>query len=324
MANPHEALPLGITLVIPAYRVKQQILGVIDKIPASVERVIVVDDACPEKSGAWVQSQCRDSRVEVHFHSENRGVGGATITGYRAALQGSSAVVVKLDGDGQMDPALVPVLINPIVQGRADYSKGNRFFNLEDVQSMPGLRLFGNIALSFINKFTSGYWNIVDPTNGFTAIHREVLRSLPLDRLDTRYFFESDMLFRLNIVRAVVCDVPMSARYGEEKSNLRISNTLLVFPAKYLNRAFKRVFYNYFLRDFNVGSLELLGGTLLTLGGAIFGAWKWHQAEIAGRAATSGTVMLASLPIILGVQLLLSALHYDVEHSPKEPLHQRN
>lgn len=321
MANPNSDQVGSVTVVIPAYRVKKHILEVIKKIPATVERVIVVDDACPEESGLWVQRECHDPRVEVLFHTENRGVGGATITGYRAALSGSSSIVVKLDGDGQMDPARIARLALPIQLGRADYSKGNRFFNLEDIQNMPGIRIFGNITLSFINKFTSGYWNIVDPTNGFTAIHRDVLRFLPLDKIDPRYFFESDMLFRLNVLRAVVHDVPMPAYYGDEKSNLRVTHTLLNFPLKYINRALKRIFYNYFLRDFNVGSLELIVGFGLTLGGAIFGTWKWHEAGLEGRAATSGTVMLASLPIILGVQLLLSALHYDVERSPKEPLH---
>ena len=131
------------------------------------------------------------------------------VTGYRAALEDGAAIVVKLDGDGQADPGLIPSLVGPILAGQCDYIKGNRFFNPENLSNMPKVRLLGNAILSFLSKASTGYWSIMDPTNGLTAISVPVLRLLPLEKLPKGYFFETDILFRLNAVRAVVEDFPM-------------------------------------------------------------------------------------------------------------------
>ena len=205
---------MKVAIVIPAFRVKEHILQVIEKVGPEVSDILVVDDCCPEGSGDFVRNNCADVRVRVIFNKSNKGVGGATISGYLEALKIGSDVIVKVDGDGQMDPALIPDLIHPILSGEADYTKGNRFFNLASLKSMPLIRLFGNSVLSFVSKLASGYWNVMDPTNGFTAIHASVLKVLPLEKIDERYFFESDMLFRLNTVRAVVKELPMEASYG--------------------------------------------------------------------------------------------------------------
>lgn len=310
-----------IAAVVPCFRVKEKILDVLARIDPSVERIYVVDDRCPDGTGAHVRKSCRDPRVKVLFNPENRGVGGAMVTGYREAIKDGASIVVKLDGDGQMDPGLIPKFLKPILDGKADYTKGNRFFVLESLKSMPAGRLFGNAVLSFVSKLASGYWNVMDPTNGYTAIHVSALRLLPLDKIDERYFFESDMLFRLNTIRAVVEDVPMDAVYAGEKSSLRIARVAAVFPAKYLERFLKRVFYNYFLRDFNPGSIQLVMGLLMIAAGAWFGISQWHRGAVAGSPATSGTVMLASLPVLLGFQLLLSALNYDIQNVPSRPIH---
>src|SRR5262249_39074317 len=156
-------------------------------------------------------------------HEQNQGVGGAVMSGYRAAIADGMAVVVKVDGDGQMDGSLIPYFVAPIINGEADYTKGNRFFDLEQINQMPPMRLFGNAVLSLMTKLSSGYWNLFDPTNGFTAIHVDAARHLPFDKISKRYFFETDMLFRLNTINAVVVDVPMDASYGDEVSNLKIS-----------------------------------------------------------------------------------------------------
>jgi hypothetical protein len=185
---------------------------------------------------------------------------------------------------------------------------------------MPRLRLFGNSVLSLVNKFVNGYWNIMDPTNGFTAIHKNALKRLQLDKIDNRYFFESDMLCRLGIIRAVVLDISMKARYADEKSGLSISKIMFEFPPKYINRYFKRLFYNYFLRDFNVATIELIFGLLLFVTGICFGCYHWYLSAKYMVPATSGTVMLAALPTILGFQLLLSALQFDIKNIPAKPL----
>lgn len=310
-----------IAVVVPCYRVKRQILSVLDAIGPEVSQIFVIDDCCPEESGKFVAERTRDARVTVIRNRENRGVGGATITGYRAALEAGADIIVKVDGDGQMDPRLIPAFVDPIVRGDADYTKGNRFFSLEFLDSMPRLRLLGNSLVSFISKVASGYWNVMDPANGFTAIHARVLEMIPLTKVEERYFFESDMLFRLNILRAVVADIPMPAHYADERSNLRIGKVLVVFPQKYVMRLIKRIFYNYFLRDFNLCSVELLTGLLLFLGGLGFGAQHWYHSAGSSVPTPAGTVMLAVLPVMLGFQLLLSAVSYDVMNVPRAVLH---
>ena len=257
--------PARIAVVIPSYRVTRHILGVLAGIGPAVSRIYVVDDLCPERSGALVRARCADPRVVVIEHSENQGVGGAVMSGYQAAIRDGMQVIVKVDGDGQMDPALIPQFVAPILDGAADYTKGNRFFDLEQIHQMPRMRLFGNAVLSLMTKLSSGYWDLFDPTNGYTAIHADAARHLPFDKISKRYFFETDLLFRLNTLRAVVQDVPMDAHYGDEVSNLKISKIVTEFLAKHTRNFLKRLFYNYYLRNMSLASLELPLGLLLFL-----------------------------------------------------------
>jgi len=313
---------LKIAVIIPCYKVKQTVVDVISKIGPEVCSIYVVDDACPDMTGMYVANKCAtNTRVEVLYHKNNQGVGGAVITGYRAAISDNHDILVKIDGDGQMNPALIPSFITPIKTGEADYTKGNRFFNIEDVQGMPAARLFGNAALSFVSKLSCGYWNVFDPTNGFTAIHAAIAKKLPLDKISKRYFFESDILFRLNCLRAKVLDIPMVACYGNEKSNMKIRVIIPEFCLKHLTNIVKRIFYNYFLRNFSIASLELILGLAFLTFGITFGLYEWLQSTITEIPATSGTVMLASLPIILGLQFLLAFINYDITHIPSSSLH---
>lgn len=311
---------MAIAVAIPCYKVTQHVLDVIRAIPACVARIYAVDDACPEGSGSFIQQHCTDPRVQVLFNPENRGVGGAVVTAYRQAIADGMDVVVKIDGDGQMNPRLLPLFVRPIQAGRADYTKGNRFFRPESVRGMPPMRLFGNAVLSFMTKLSCGYWPIMDPTNGYTAIHTSVLRELPLDKLERRYFFETDMLFRLNTLRAVVRDVPMDSVYADEESNLKIGRVLPEFLKKHASRLVRRYAYSYFVRDFNVGSIYSIFGVLLLLAGGAFGALHWISSASGNHPATSGTVMLAALPVLIGIQFLVAFLHYDVSSVPSEPL----
>jgi glycosyltransferase involved in cell wall biosynthesis len=312
--------PLRIAVVIPCFRVSSHILGVLAGIGPDCDRIYVVDDACPEKSGQLVLEQAVDPRVVVIAHESNLGVGAATMSGYRRAIADGMDVIVKMDGDGQMDPAMMPRLIGPIAAGFADYCKGNRFFDLGGLQDMPRVRTFGNAALSLLSKLSSGYWNLFDPTNGYTAIDSLTASKLPFDRISSRYFFESDLLFRLNLIRAVVVDVPMDARYGEEKSNLRISRAVREFSRKHLLNFVKRIFYNYYLRDVSVASFELVLGLFLLAFGMIFGSVSWWRAASIHATASAGTVMLAALPLLVGMQLLLAFLNFDIASVPRIPL----
>ncbi len=310
-----------IAVVVPCYGVRDQVLGVIGRVGPEVSRIYCVDDACPEGTGRMLERETADPRVRVIFHQRNQGVGGATITGIKAALSDGATVVVKVDGDGQMDPALIERIVHPILAGQADYTKGNRFFRLTDVRGMPLVRLAGNAVLSFVSKLSSGYWNVFDPTNGFIAVQARVAELLPLDRVMRGYFFESDLLYHLYALRAAVADVPMTPAYGSGRSHLRIHRVVFPFFARHALNLMRRVAYTYFLRDFSIASIELvLGAALLAFGGA-FGWAAWSRSMVSGTPATAGTVMLAALPVIVGVQLLLGFLNYDIQQTPRIPIH---
>jgi glycosyltransferase involved in cell wall biosynthesis len=311
---------MRVAVVIPAYKVKSHIMGVITAIGPEISRIYVTDDACPEQSGKFVSENCHDSRVQVIFHEENQGVGGATISGYKKALEEGFDIVVKVDGDGQMDPQLIPGLIKKIVKGDADYVKGNRFIDPESVRSMPKARLCGNLVLSFLTKLSSGYWEVFDPTNGFTAIHRTALSRLPLEKINRRYFFESDLLFRLYCVRAVIKDFPMRAHYGDESSSLRISRIIPQFLRGHANNFIKRIIYRYFLYEFSISSICLVSGLGLGSFGLLYGVKSWLHFKSLQIFASSGTVMLAALPTMIGVQLLLTFVILDVQNQEKKPL----
>lgn len=314
---------MQIAVVIPSYKVTRHILGVIALIGPEVSRIYVVDDKCPENSGAWVREHCRDLRVTVIEHAENQGVGGAVMTGYAAAIADGMKVIVKVDGDGQMNPALIPSFISPIVHGEADYTKGNRFYDLEQIGAMPPVRLFGNAVLSLMTKLSSGYWNLFDPTNGYTAIHADVARRLPFAKISRRYFFETDVLFRLNTLNAVVADVPMDAVYADEESNLKISKVVTEFLAKHIRNFIKRLFYNYYLRNMSLASIELPLGIAMMLFGLIYGGTSALAARAAGVPTAAGTVMVSALPVLMGAQLILAFLAYDIASVPRQPLHTR-
>jgi len=305
-----------ISVVIPAYKVSKHIVDVINNIPNIVDKIIVVDDKCPENSGKIVE-KLNNSRVKIVYHDINQGVGGAVVSGYKKSLELGMDIVVKIDGDGQMDINYLSALIQPIIEGKADYTKGNRFFDFKALQQMPKIRLFGNSGLSFLVKASSGYWNIMDPTNGYTAIHRKVLESLDLNKLAKRYFFESDMLINLNIKNAVVVDVPIPAKYGDEESSLSITKTLFGFPPKLLKGLCRRLFLKYFIYDFNMLSIYIIFGVPMVLFGTFFGLFHWILSAMNNVETPVGTVMLSVLPIILGTQFLLQAIQIDMSNVPR-------
>jgi glycosyltransferase involved in cell wall biosynthesis len=251
------------------------------------------------------------------------GVGAAVMTGYKAAIKEGADIIVKIDGDGQMNPFDIPQFVAPILLGEADYVKGNRFYHLDGVRQMPWLRLFGNAGLSFLTKLSSGYWHLFDPTNGYTAIHSSIVNELPIEKIHKRFFFESDMLFHLNLLRVVIVEVPMKAVYADEKSNLNPYRAFFEFPVLHFRNFLKRLFYNYWLRNFSVASLNLLNGVPLFLFGFIFGLIIWINNAYKGVTTSSGTVMISALPIILGTQLIIGFLSHDMSDIPKLPIHKR-
>jgi len=311
-----------VAVVLPCYRSAAFVEDVVNGIPAGIERIICVNDASDDETlDVLNRLAAADRRVSVIDHEKNSGVGGATVSGYREAIRQNAKVIVKIDSDGQMNPAFIPALVAPILSGEADYVKGNRFFEVENVLKMPKARLIGNAGLSFLTKLSCGYWNISDPTNGYTAIEASVASLVPLDKLHRRYFFESDLLFRLNCLGAVVLEQPMETRYGDEKSNLSVTHSLFTFPFLHARNFAKRIFYNYFLRDFDAASLSLLLGLALTGFGFVFGASAWARSHSTDIPATAGTVMLSATPLLIGIQLLLSFLQHDVARTPRTVIH---
>lgn len=310
-----------VAVVVPCFRVTRHVAGVIAAIGAGVDAIYCVDDACPDASGDYIAKNVSDDRVRVIRHQVNRGVGGAVLTGYAAAIADGASIIVKIDGDGQMDPGLVDLFVAPIARGEADYTKGNRFWDLSYISRMPAARRVGNLGLSFMAKASTGYWDIFDPTNGYTAIHADVARLLLGRKVSERYFFETDVLFRLNTVGAVVVDVPMDARYGDEVSGLNAARVIGEFAVKHMRNLAKRVVYRYFLRDLSVASLELLAAFALLSFSLVYGGGHWWASSRSDVATPVGTIMIATVAFISGLQFLLAFLNYDIARVPRRVLH---
>ena len=307
---------LTVAVAIPAYRAESTIAEVVSSLPDLVDRVIVVNDASPDATGAALAA-IRDPRLTVVTHEKNRGVGGAMKTAYRKSFELGSDVVVKVDSDGQMDPAQLPVLLDALIDNHCDYAKGNRFLDTRALVQMPRLRLLGNLALTFMTKAASGYWHIFDPQNGYLACRSTVLRRLDLDAIANDYFFENDMLIHLNILETRVIDVPMPARYAGERSSMRIGTVVRRFPGRLFSRFWKRIWHRYVLRDFSPVALFLLAGIPLMIAGTAFGIWGWYESWRSGIVSSTGRVMLSVLPIVIGFQLILQAIMLDISSSPR-------
>lgn len=311
----------GIAAIVPAYRVEREIASVLRGLPRYVQNIIVVDDGSPDGTPGIVAALARrDARLLLIRHDRNRGVGAAMITGFSKALELGARVIVKVDGDGQMDSDHVPDLLLPLIQGQADYTKGNRFRDFAALRQMPLIRRIGNMGLGFLAKAATGYWNLFDPTNGFLAIRAETLAQIPLDQVDRGYFFEISMLANLYLLGAVVQDVPMPARYKGEVSSLAVHRVLFEFPGKLLATFLRRAVMKNFIYDFSMVSVYLLTGLPLLLFGLVFGGLEWIRYSRLGTAAPTGTVMLPTLCVLLGIQLLLSAIESDLRSVPKQPL----
>ncbi len=307
-------------VVIPAYRAEETITTVVSGLPAMVRHIIVVDDASPDGTADAV-TRLADPRVRLVRLDANRGVGAATMAGYDAAVSLGAEIVVKMDADDQMDARHLPALVRPIARGLADYTKGNRFLHSAELREMPGGRRFANAGLSFFTKLASGYWAVFDPANGYTALHASLVPELDRARLADRYFFETSMLLELGRLRAVVLDVAIPARYRGERSSLSGRRAAGEFPPKLLAATWRRIARQYFIQDFTPVSLFLVIGSVFLLFGIVWGVYHWAESIRLGVPATTGTVMLAVVPVIVGVQLLLQAIAQDIGNAPTRPIH---
>lgn len=307
-----------ILVIVPAYKVSKQILAVVRKATKYADHVLVVDDACPEGSGTLVANKLgTEGELSVLFHSSNKGVGGAMKTGFDWALGKDFEFIVKVDGDGQINPDLIPDLIAPLKAGQSDFAKGNRFHSPMLLKGMPIIRLIGNGFLTLFSKASSGYWSVSDPTNGFIAISRGTLADLEVRKLADTYFFESDLLFRLSLARARISQLPMRAVYSDESSSMRLHKIALSFPFLLGRNHIKRIVYQYYLRDWSVGSIELPIGLLFLGLGAFFGIESLMAVVNLSAAVSAGQAFGTAVGVILGVQFLLAFLSTDIQAEPR-------
>lgn len=308
-----------ICCVIPAYRAAGTIVDVVGECLLHASYVVVVDDACPEGSGEVARAAYRNNPVvRIVNRERNGGVGAAMKTGIALALELGADVIVKIDADGQMDPAYIETIGALFSQDPSLVCiKGNRFFDSEVIHLMPKARLFGNAMLSLFAKGASGYWNVIDPTNGYLAFNADLLKLLPWQRFADSYFFEISVLCELGLKHLPILELEMPTIYTGAPSSLSIRRVLLEFPPRLFAMTCRRILVQYFLFDVNLGTLCAVFGSLLLLFALIFGGYEWAQSVVTHVGRSTGTVMVAVLTFLMGFQLMLNALMFDVQFSQR-------
>ncbi len=310
---------IQIAIVIPFYNASNQIIDVISAVPEFINHVIIVDDCSKEPLPIdEIKSKINPKINLILLKSDNNiGVGGATKLGFQKSLDLSANITIKVDADNQMDLSYLPNLIKPLLKNNADFTKGNRFRDLKELKKMPIIRRFGNLILSFLIKVATGYWHVFDPTNGYFAIKNSYLKNLDLTKLSNRYYFETSLLSELYFFKTRIKDIPMPSIYADEKSSMQLWKMPFLFSRKLIVTFFKRIIKEYFLYDFNIASLFIIIGLPLFTFGIVFGIRSWIYYASNNIFAPTGTIMIITLTIILGFQLLLQAIQFDITNSPK-------
>jgi glycosyltransferase involved in cell wall biosynthesis len=307
----------SVGVVVPAYNEERQIGRVLETMPDLVDRIIVVDDCSADRTLDALESwrPRLGCRLLVVKHARRAGVGGAIASGYACALQEEVEVVAVMAGDGQMDPADLPAVLDPIVDGRADYSKGNRLFSGEAWRRTPRHRYLGNAFLSLLTKIASGYWHVADSQSGYTAISRAMLERIDVEAIYPRYGVPNDLLIKLNVAGARVADVPIRAVYGiGERSKMRIWRVVPTVSWLLFKGFLWRLGARYVVRDFHpLVFFYVLGALLVLLGGGL-GVLETYLKLTTGNIALA-TIILVALLMISGMQLLLFAMWFDMEYN---------
>ena len=302
-------------IVIPYYNASEHIVKVINKALEYADIVVLVNDNSPQPLPEELKK--RDGVVVLN-NIENLGVGGATKKGFEYLKDIPFVeVVIKLDADNQMDSTYIPEMADAILEGTCHFVKGNRFRDFRALKEMPALRRFGNLWLSFLSKAATGYWNCFDFNNGFFAISSKTLKLVDKDSLSNNYFFETSLISELYFQKATVKEIAMPAIYGGEKSNMKLFKMPAHFTINLLKVFFNRIWKSYFVYDFNIGTIYLLFGLTLFFGGVIFGGYNWYHYSSIDKFTPLGTIMISALLIILGFQLLLQAIQFDIFNTPK-------
>jgi glycosyltransferase involved in cell wall biosynthesis len=306
---------LRVAIVVPAHNEERLVGRVIETAPEIVDHVVVVDDASSDGTST-AATAVGDPRLALITLSENQGVGGAILTGHRRALELGADVCVVMAGDAQMDPEFLPALLDPIADGDAEFTKANRFYGPGSFRGMPRHRILGNVVLSFMTKAASGYWNLFDPQNGYTAIHRSALERLDLDRIARRYEFENDLLIQLNVARVSARDVPVPARYGDEVSGMQLRRVAPRILRQLWRGFWHRMWWKYVVQSFSPVALLFFTGLACVMFGVAVGVFVIVN-TLGPPVASPGTVILSFGPLLTGVHLLVMALVLDIqENSP--------
>jgi len=307
-----------IAVIVPAFNEEKLISKVLKTIPAFVDHIVVVDDASNDRTGEVVKSrQKEDSRIVYLRHQTNEGVGGTIATGYKWARDNEVSASVVMAGDAQMDPKDLPKLLDPVVNGEVDYSKGNRLFTGKAWRVIPKTRYLGNAILSFLTKIASGYWHVADSQSGYGAVNLEVLKTIDLDSIYKRYGMPNDFLVRLNVYHFRVRDVPVNPIYGiGERSNIRISKVIFTLSFLLLKLFLWRLKEKYVIRDFHPLVLFYLLGFVLTPIGVVFGCYLLVYRILTGPVAAT-SALLAAFFAISGLQSLFFAMWFDMEYNKK-------
>lgn len=304
----------AIAVVVPAHNEEALILETIKGIPAFVGRIYVVDDFSSDKTSDCVLSAMRrDKRVSLIRHEQNRGVGAAIVSGYKAALEDNQDVICVMAGDNQMDPNELKALVLPVARGELEYAKANRLFTGEAWKTIPRYRYLGNAVLSLLTKIASGYWHIADSQAGYTAISKKALEQLDLDHVYVRYGFPNDMLVRLNVISARVRDIPSRPIYDiGERSGIRLRHVVPRISWLLFKGFFWRLWQKYVIRDFHPLVFFYLIGLFLTLTGFVLGVTETIM-RTTGHVLTPASIVLVALLLISGIQFLLFAMWFDME-----------
>ncbi|WP_277343404.1 glycosyltransferase family 2 protein [Nocardioides sp. HDW12B] len=306
---------LRVAIVVPAHNEERLVGRVVTTAPDLVDLVVVVDDASTDGT-SQAAADTRDPRLQLITLTENQGVGGAILAGHRRALDLGADVCVVMAGDAQMDPSFLPALLDPIADGDADFTKANRFFGPGSFRGMPRHRILGNVVLSFLTKAASGYWNLFDPQNGYTAIRSTALERLEFDRIAHRYEFENDLLIQLNVLRVPAKDVPVPASYGDEVSGIRLTSVAPRILRQLWRGFWYRMWWKYVVQSFSPVALMFFSGLAFVLFGVAVGVFVVVN-TLGPPVASPGTIILSFGPLLTGFHLLITALYLDIqENSP--------
>jgi len=306
-----------IAVVVPAYKEEILIGPTLTSIPGFVDRIYAVDDSSPDRTGALIdECATSDHRISPIHHSKNQGVGGAIISGYIKALSDGIDIVAVMAGDNQMDPEFLPELLDPIIEGSADYAVGNRLINEKFRQGMSKWRFIGNSVLTLLTKIASGYWQLMDPQNGYTAISRRALEIISLDQIYPRYGYCNDMLVWLNTFGLRVKNVPHPARYGIERSKIKYSTYIIHLSWLLLNAFIWRLKTKYVLLSFHPLVFFYLFGFFFSFLGFLFGVYSLYFKFVLDNPIFVPAVVSVIL-FALGVQFMLFAMLFDMHEENK-------